>query len=102
MNPPQLGGDIVQPYQPPWITPDWLGQVTQPGEELPKVAPRRNQARPYGRLAGRIAKAGGLVLLGGAGFVLGAPFGYHHAGTEAFRHAFIEVEQIFEDPWEDD
>jgi hypothetical protein len=53
-------------------------------------------------LTGRIAKAGGLVLLGGAGFVLGAPFGYHHAGTEAFRHAFIEVEQIFDDPWEDD
>jgi hypothetical protein len=91
---------MVQPYQPPWIIPpDQLSRSTQPRKELPQVDSRRENARRYGRLAGKIAKAGGMALVGGAGLALGAPFGYHHAGTHAFQHAIAEVIQIIEDPW---
>jgi hypothetical protein len=81
----QWPGRIVGPDQV-----DWLPQV--------RYAQATDRGR-YGRLALKIAKAGGLAFAGLAGSALGATVGQPHAGAEPLRHAAAEVIQMLEDPW---
>jgi hypothetical protein len=62
--------------------------------------PRRDRAARYGRLALKIAKAGGMAFAGLAGMAMGSTIGRPEIGVHALHHAGVEVAHIIADPWD--